>query len=216
MTRLPSNVVVSTLRSGHQQESGRVHWVLPLTLSPSPKTMSATQDAFEQLRKQIGDPRLPPESLIVNADQRKPMAEADGLRTWADGTAIRGSAPVGAPPLVDEAMCSKTHLWVVRPDDVVYAEEHCEYGKALESKVIKHTNLTGGAAAFSGGELLCLEPNTVILNGCSGRYGPKSAQELDAAARAFAQSGYGVWSMGWDEDVNRPAPFIGITPVWLS
>ena len=90
------------------------------------------------------------------------------------------------------------------------------FGMSLESGVIKHTNLTGGAPAFSGGELLFLDPQTVVVNGCSGRYGPRSAQELDLVVQAFANSGYGVWSMGFDDEVNRPSPFVGVLPVWVS
>lgn len=141
------------------------------------------------------------------------MFAADGLLQWVDGTA--GSDPMPTPPLLDSAQTESAHLWVVRPDDVVHAPERCAFGQNLESGVIKHTNLTGGEAAFSGGELLFLDAQTIVVNGCSGRYGPRNSAELDMVVRAFAESGYGVWSMGFDEEANRPAPFIGVQPTWV-
>jgi len=108
-------------------------------------------------------------------------------------------------------------LWVVRTADVVWAEEHGQFGKTLESGVIKHTNLTGGAPAFSGGELLVLDDDsTIIVNGSSGRYGPKSAAELGDVVTAFARSGYAVWAMGYDFDAGIPLPFYaGASPKWV-
>ena len=143
--------------------------------------MSATKLSFDSLRKALGNPRLPPPSLIANTDQVKQMSPEDGLQQWVDGSAVRRPTAPPAPPapLLDADQVQARHLWVVRMDDVVHAAERGEFGMSLESGVIKHTNLTGGAAAFSGGELLFLDPRTVVVNGCSGRYGPRSAQELD-------------------------------------
>jgi hypothetical protein len=85
--------------------------------------------------------------------------------------------------------------------------ENCSFGKSLATGMIKHTNLTGGGAAYSGGELILLNQYTMVVNGRSGRYGPRNATELYSAVKAFADSGYRVWYMPWDEDANRPAPF---------
>lgn len=177
--------------------------------------MTATQTAFDTARLAIGAPRLPPEERILNADQLKLMTVADGLLHWVDGEA-QPRAPSTCAPILDQQSCAGRHLWVVRNADVVHAEERCKFGKALESQVIKHTNLTGGEAAFAGGELIQLDATTIVVNGCSGRYGPRTDAELQLCARAFAESGYGVWCMGWDEDTDYPAPFLGSIPQRLS
>lgn len=176
--------------------------------------MTRTKKAFDQLRSAIGQPRLPPPELIANEDQLRQMHPPEGLQQWTDGT---GSVDApSTPPLLDLKQTKAAHLWVVREDDVAHAQEHCAFGASLESGVIKHTNLTGGKAAYSGGELLFLDERTIVVNGCSGRYGPRSKAELDQAVRAFAESGYGVWSMGFDEETNCPARFLGTFPEWVA
>lgn len=145
------------------------------------------------------------------------MTPADGLVQWGDGVHTSAPPVPGSAPLLTEANLKNCLLWVVRADDVVMGPEHGSFGKTLESGVIKHTNLTGGAPAFSGGELLVIEEKSVIVvNGNSGRYGPRSASELDDVVAAFARSGYGVWSMGYDEEAGRPFPFIGVSPKWVQ
>lgn len=176
--------------------------------------MGLTETAFNKLRSTLGEPRLPPSGLIANDDQIKQMEGADGLAAWLDGEGHAG--PPGEPPLLEQRDTQRANLWVVRADDVVYAEERCDFGAGLASGVIKHTNLTGGAAAFSGGELLFLDDGTIVVNGCSGRYGPRSKAELDQVVRAFVESGYGVWSTGFDEETNRPAGFVGTYPEWVK
>lgn len=175
--------------------------------------MSLTKKAFDQFRANLGQPRLAPLELIANSDQVKQMTANDGLCSWKDGTAT--ARPPSQPPLLDGLQIRAARLWVVRQDDVVHAEEHGTFGAGLESGSIKHTNLTGGAAAFSGGELLFLDDDTIIVNGCSGRYGPRSKDELNLVVQAFLKSGYGVWSMGFDEETNKPARFIGAFPEWV-
>lgn len=175
--------------------------------------MTLTKNAFEKLRSVIGQPRLPPPELIANDDQVKQMNPLDGLQQWTDGP---GLVERPSPPLLDRNQTQAARLWVVREDDVAHAEEHCNFGTSLESGVIKHTNLTGGKAAYSGGELLFIDEKTIVVNGCSGRYGPRSKTELHQAVLAFAESGYGVWSMGFDEETNRPSGFIGTYPEWIA
>lgn len=177
--------------------------------------MTATKAAFDMLRGMLREPRVPAAGLIRNADETKPMTTPDGLVQWNDGLGRPASA-AAAPPVLTSEHCARRSLWVVRLEDVVHAREDCDFGKSLASGVIKHTNLTGGDAAYSGGELIFLDENIVVINGRSGRYGPRTGPELDAVVRAFADSGYGVWYMGWDEDANRPAPFLGLVPQWVS
>ncbi len=176
--------------------------------------IAKTKEVFDQLRSAIGQPRPPPPELIANQDQVKQMTLENGLLEWVDGPVLIKTA--GAPPLLEKDQIEDLSLWVVRGDDVVHAEERCEFATGLESKVIKHTNLTGGTPAFSGGELMFLDAETVVVNGCSGRYGPRNKAELQHAVRAFAESGYRVWSMGFDEETNRPARFLGTYPEWVA
>lgn len=179
--------------------------------------MTATQAAFDKFRKVVEQAQDPPNELIANPDQLKPMSAAEGLLQWVDGGSPfgEGRRPEFAP-MLDERACLTRSLWAVRTTDVVHSPEQSEFGRMLESRVIKHTNLTGGEPAFAGGELIFLDAGTVIINGWSGRYGPKSEAHMRAVALAFAESGYGIWSMGWDEDAGRPAPFLGYAPEWVS
>lgn len=176
--------------------------------------MALTDTAFNKFRSVLGEPRQPPPQLIANEDQIRQMTATDGMIHWQDGKGPAG--PQGEPPLLEQSNTRRAHLWVVRADDVVHAEERCDFGSRLTSGVIKHTNLTGGAAAFSGGELLFLDDGTIVVNGCSGRYGPRNKAELDQVVRAFVESGYDVWSMGFDEETNRPAGFVGAYPEWVT
>lgn len=147
------------------------------------------------------------------------MSPVEGLNFWDDGpyTSTGVSRAVSAAPdLPAEEVVAKQHLWVVRTQDVVHAPERSDFGSRLKSGVIKHTNLTGGESAFAGGELFIIDPQTVVITGCSGRYGPTTREEMQAVAKAFADSGYGVWSMGWDDEVDLPAPFIGAEPQWVD
>jgi hypothetical protein len=50
----------------------------------------------------------------------------------------------------------------------------------------------------------------------SGRYRMRGAKEMAAIERAFVESGYRVWSMGYNQDVNRPNSF-GLSDLeWVS
>ncbi|MFT8679379.1 hypothetical protein [Gluconacetobacter sp.] len=171
-----------------------------------------TLAAFAEFRAQIGSAREPKAELIKNDDETMLMAAEDGLTQLTDGPISGDKSPtVTAPKLIEQNDLEQVDLWAVREADVVYADEQCSFGKNLETGVIKHTNLTGGAPAFAGGELLLLK-DVVVVNGQSGRYHPRSADEMYAVALAFANSGYHVWSMGYDTEADYPYPFIGVLP----
>jgi hypothetical protein len=178
--------------------------------------MTRSTSAFDQFRSLIGEARPVNPRITPTADELKMMTEAQGLKSWIDGEAPKGAAAPQPVPVPDESYPERQQLWVVRQEDVVCAHEHCDFGKTLENGVIKHTNLTGGASAFSGGELVPLDGGTMMISGRSGRYGPRTSEELFAVARAFADSGYGVWLVGWDEDAKEPGPIMGSVPHWLS
>jgi hypothetical protein len=81
---------------------------------------------------------------------------------------------------------------------------------------VTHTNLTGCQDARCGGELVRIDENTLLLNGASGRYPPRTALELLTVAESFRDSGYLIWYMDFDMDANRPLRFNqGVNPKWL-
>jgi hypothetical protein len=172
--------------------------------------MTKTKHAFDRFRSRF--PEKPCDmSRVANDDELRQLTEEEGLQIWIDGP---GNAAMGAGPPAVAGL--SPYLWVVRADDVVHALENLLVAKELESKVIKHSNLTGGSRAHSGGELVFAADDTIILNGSSGRYGPGSEAEMIAVAKAFKESGYGVWSYGWDHSIDKPFAFHDTrTPEWV-
>ncbi len=177
--------------------------------------MSKTISAFDQFRECIGDARMPREGTIRHPDQCREMQPSDGLVFWVDGAVQATVRPTRAPLLNIESV-KRRHLWVVRQEDVVHAPENCQFGNLLNDGMIKHTNLTGGAPAFCGGEMVFCADGSIVVNGCSGRYGPRNSAEMMAVATAFKASGYSVWSMGYDDETNRPTVFLGFAPEWVE
>src|SRR5487761_2285999 len=122
-----------------------------------------TDAAFDEFR--AGFPAKPcDQSLVRNSDELRLMAPSDGLESWHDGPGV--PAPASPPNLPKNP--DQVRLWVVRPSDVAHAAEHGGFGAVLESGRIKHSNLTGGAPAHCGGELIMLSVDCVALNGASG------------------------------------------------
>jgi hypothetical protein len=82
---------------------------------------------------------------------------------------------------------------------------------------IKHSNLTGGDDAHSGGEIWFINDDRIAVNAQSGRYGAESDREFKMIVDALRHSGYHVASMGFDLD-NPSIPntvFVG-EPEWES
>ena len=63
--------------------------------------------------------------------------------------------------------------------------------------------------------MIWLSGDTIVVNGRSGRYPVRSSQEMCALAMSFKESGYHVWSMGYDDEANWPFPFVGVAPRWV-
>jgi hypothetical protein len=187
-------------------------WGNLLTVMPDAKTKAA----FDGFRANYLARAMPP-NLVTNQDQLRQMTEADGLQLWQDG-------PVGPeekvepsdPPILTMEDDARKMLWAVRETDVPYAAETDPFGRGLESRVIKHSNLTGGKPAHCAGEIVIMDEKTIVVNGSSGRYGPKSLEELEAVAKAFRGSGYNVWCMGYDTEQARALPFVGSAPKWIA
>jgi hypothetical protein len=140
------------------------------------------------------------------------MTPSDGLGELLDGSGSAGDAPPQLEPLSEDNLPAERRLWVVREKDVVHAQEHCEFGKQRPAGRLKHTNLTGGEPAYSGGELLIVDNNRIIVSGDSGRYGPRSAAEMQDVSIAFRDAGYTVYSLGYDQEANRAFPLVGPSP----
>jgi len=145
-----------------------------------------------------------------------PLSAANGLQEFVDGPVATGAPAPGEPPLDFSMNMPDKCIWAVRADDVVYAPEKCEFGKGLAAGAVKHTNLTGGAVAFAGGELRFLQEESLIVNGASGRYPVRDNEEMRALGRAFLASGYHVWCMGYDREAGVGFPLGSVASEWLG
>jgi hypothetical protein len=151
-----------------------------------------------------------------NPDEIRQMTLADGMNELP-----QAQAPVStfvrhtSIPNTDSNTPEARHLWVIRPDDFPVALEGCSWGKALQSGKIKHSNLTGGNPAHSGGEIWFVGDDKVVLNAASGRYGADSDGEFGQIVDVLRHGGYRVASMGFDLDNTSIANrvFAG-EPVW--
>ncbi len=151
-----------------------------------------------------------------NPDEIRQMTLIEGMNELPpseapETTFIRHSS---IPNTSDNAPEAR-HLWVIRPADFPVASENCSWGKSLQSGKIKHSNLTGGNVAHSGGEIWFIGDDQVAVNAASGRYGADNNEEFRQIVDALRNSGYRVASMGFDLDnpsiANRI--FAG-APVW--
>lgn len=158
-------------------------------------------------------PARPPRAdVIKNSDELIQMQPIDGLGFF-DGNSGK-DAICSLPPRVANDR-GELYLWAITPSDVPFALEAAPFGNTLKSQVIKHTNLTGGSNAHSGGELWFLSPNQILVNGSSGRYGPETNDELEDAATAFKDAGYQVASLGFDEETGYSKRLLVGDPQWL-
>ena len=172
-------------------------------------------DTFTEIRDLIVHARASRILKFDHIDELNQMRPADGLEL-VPVHPLGGLPMGGVVPEVTAEMKKAAHLWVVREVDTVHAPEYCKFGDGLAKKKIKHTNLTGGAPAFSGGELIWIGEREVLVNGCSGRYGPLNASELAAAAQGFAKAGLKCWSSGYDEGSGYCFRFGASVPVEVS
>jgi hypothetical protein len=137
-----------------------------------------------------------------NLDELRQLTSNDGVRQLD-----RSPAPNlmgGAPKRSGDEGC---HLWVIDPSGVPYILERAAVTPPLASGKAKHTNLTGGLPASCGGEFWFDTPQArrLYVNGCSGRYGPLTPQQLEDAVSVFREFGYEVISFEWDEEADKPA-----------
>lgn len=172
--------------------------------------------AFKIYRCAYGPARDPNQACIRDPDDCVQLTPANGLTEFVDGPIPGGASAPSAPPLDFSLNMPDKYIWAVRVEDVVYALENCPFGKTLNEHTIKHTNLTGGASAFAGGELRFLEEGVLIVNGRSGRYPIRNDEEMRALGRAFLESGYHVWCMGFDFEAGVSYPLGTVDSDWLG
>lgn len=173
---------------------------------------SKTCSAFAEYREAWGPAKPMHPDAERFAGDTDLLSEEGGLADWVDGPFSEEASSQANPDFASDDL-SKKKLWAITAERVLHAFERCDFGTAREAGVIKHSNLTGGVPAFMGGEMILANEGDVLLNGCSGRYRAAGPEELLAAARAFARSGYRVWSMGYDDETARPALFGTSDPV---
>jgi hypothetical protein len=106
------------------------------------------------------------------------------------------------------------YIWLVMEDAVLYGLEKGETGTSLSRGRLAHTNLSGGREAYCGGELWFSDESSFWITGSSGRYKPRSVEELDEVVTAFRSAGYKVASCGWSEQLGRFMRFPRGEVVW--
>ena len=102
----------------------------------------------------------------------------------------------GRPRVSREDPGEYTYLWIMDDSGIPYIIE--QPLRHLYGSCPKHTNLTGGAAAFLGGEIWFSDAISLFLSGGSGRYPPLHETQLNDAVQVFESYGYRVVSLGWN------------------
>lgn len=143
------------------------------------------------------------------ADELTPISENEGL--------FEMTYPASGSLTFDHALSPENkYLWVVGGDYVRASIEFSSHASHFGRGRLSHTNITGGADAHTAGEIWFRDPETVIINGGSSRYTPRSAVELQSAADAFHTAGFRTASMGWDEESGTPARILRGSPQWIK
>ena len=154
-----------------------------------------------------------------NDDQVRLMTKEEGLVDLevAEMEGLADFPTVLEEPRDGDAAMNNRLLWVVAQATLPVALESCDWGQQLESSVIKHSNLTGGAHAHSGGELWIVDGQGVLVNAGSGRYGADTEAELDEFLEVLRAMGLRVASMGFDAENPGEANRIAVGPItWLD
>jgi len=137
-----------------------------------------------------------------NPDELRQLTAGDGVQHMGPSPAPNPTR--STPERSGDAGC---HLWIIDRGGVPYILERAAVTPPLASGKVKHTNLTGGQPASCGGEFWFATPSAhrLYVNGCSGRYGPQTAQQLEDAVSVFREFGYEVISFEWDPEADKPA-----------
>jgi len=143
-------------------------------------------------------PARPPAIARNTQNEREFVLLDQGTGVIDFPTAPFGGARKGQPRDSISKEGKNTFLWVIGCARVPILIENY-----ASSEVAKHTNLTGGTVAHSGGELWFKDDCFFYLSGSSGRYPPRSKRELERIVEIFVSCGYNVESLGWDDETNR-------------
>lgn len=146
------------------------------------------------------------ERLLFNDEGLVGRLEEAPAEIWAEGAPSRKRNDQGL----------RKFLWVVVDTDVPYAEEGGPLSAHVSRGYLSHTNLTGGGAAYCGGELWFRDARQVWVTGGSSRYAPRTAAELDAVVIGFVAAGFAVCSCGWDDETLSPARFFRGGETWRA
>ena len=166
--------------------------------------MTAVSASFSEHRT-LFSARSPDKTKVTYPDELQQIGSHEGLLELhfpAPEGIVTGICPTSredAFGATSKSVKSK-YLWVVAIGGVPTALEHPSQGTTLRRGRLTHTNLTGGAEAHTGGELWFHQEDRIVINGGSGRYPPRNAEELRSVALALKAAGYMVASMGWDEE----------------
>ena len=150
--------------------------------------------------------RSPDRSLIRDQQETVRLEESDGLR-------LLTPAPVadvryGSPGL-SRTEHVNTYLWVIDARGIPYVFESPI--PKIGAMCPKHTNLTGGAKAYLGGEMWFASAMALYISGGSGRYPPEDKTQLEEAAQVFESFGYEVTSLGWDDTIGTAMRILEVT-----
>lgn len=97
-----------------------------------------------------------------------------------------------------------TYIWVIDDSGIPYIIER----PIEDNPEPKHTNLTGGAGAYVGGEIWFSDSSNLFLSGGSGRYPPLDERQLNDAAEVFKSYGYTVKSLGWNIELGMAIRYL--------
>lgn len=141
----------------------------------------------------------------ANADESLQMTEQDGLCVLPDAPCRFAECVSNPEDYVSVQQENGIYLWIIDPDNVLCMKEFASIGQSLSQGKVKHTNLTGGKPACSGGEMWFSANDAIYVSGSSGRYGPSSEEELIECAHVFQRKAYKTCCLGWDDDIGLPA-----------
>ena len=166
--------------------------------------------------------RAPNTVNLKDEDEKYQIGQNEGLLEFV--FPIVDGITFGTPPSsdADGNQCnSSKYLWVVALTTFPVALENPTHVITLKRGRLTHTNLTGGVNAHTAGELWFCDSRTIIINGGSSRYTPRSQDELLSVSQTIKSAarvaGYDVLvaSLGWDDEVDRPLRIRTEKEVWV-
>ena len=114
----------------------------------------------------------------------------------------------GVPPSSSTETVNR-YLWVIDTRGIPYIFEAPI--PAIGCALPKHTNLTGGAEAYVGGEMWFTSEVNLYISGGSGRYSPIDGNQLEEAVQVFRSFDYEVTSLGWNYNTGLARRVLEVT-----